>query len=215
MLLLRMRRVARRLRGRLLVVKLVGAFAVMRRPFVILRARMFRVALRFGAMHGGFRRFLVRMEMRGRHRAIGVAGVARRLRVLGRRGTAIVRFADDVAETLDAFLGQRLRARAQELLARARRPRPARRFGRSRLVADRSRRCWLAPPHFASSAIPGRRIKALAPRRRRWWWRGRARIAQFRSRLARRLRLDLADRVFQRQTFPGDFRFRERRLYGA
>ena len=40
-------------------------------------------------------------------------------------------------------------------------------------------------------------------------------LAQLRARLARGIGLDLADRVFERQTFLGDLRFRERRLNGA
>ena len=55
----------------------------------------------------------------------------------------------------------------------------------------------------------GGRVYAVAPRRRR----RRAHIpARLRSRLARRLGLHLADRLFERQPLLGDLRFRQRRF---
>ena len=135
--------------------------------------------------------------------------MARGLRRLGGRRAKIVHFADDVAKAFDALFLQR-GPPAQQPLARTgqhRGPSGARQIGRGRTGA--------VPPRRPGSAANLRSPFGRGGRRG-----GCARLrsllcSRFVARLARRFRLDLADRLFERKALLGDIRLRERRLVGA
>ena len=85
---------------------------------------------------------------------IGVAGVTRRLRRLGGGRAKIVHLADDVAETFDALLADRLRTCAKKLLARARPLAAAGRVGCG-LFARRPRRNGFVPGRLGAGLRAG------------------------------------------------------------
>ena len=184
-----------------------GRLPVARLPAAVrLGAQIVGVA--FGGVVVQRMRFVFFIRRRVWRRRIGVADVARRLRGFGGCAAEIVHLAHHVAEALDAVAFDRrcLRARVQQPLARARLGRAARRCRFGRRAGYGFRRGRLGTPRLDASAIGGRTVAA---RQRRG---GSALLG---ARLARRIGLDLADRVFQREAFFGDFRFRQRRVDAA